>query len=356
MSHIACNLIYNNGGQGELVGFHGRCTLDIIKYNVEKGPSRWCSQTQCSCRSYYDSGFAGGESEFPCNESETFFRWQWSAGEKFSDGSPFPMRYIEPNRVAIFTTVFPYEKEAERKIVGVMLINQIDEANNKIYGSSVTGLRLSLNTARALNFWEYYKNSKPEDIKWSQKRFRYLSNEQSAAILHDIHTICITETDRYKARSILRASLPLFEFVRPPVSGALLPGNVRAAMLKRKYGGGESQWHKALKEWIALHPERIGIEPSSVISSVEHAYISGDMVDILFSGIAGSSDTVVEIELDNVMPGIHQAIKYRALRCSQLGLPLDSNKVNATIVAWQFSQTEIETCEKYGINYYQYRI
>ena len=92
-------------------------------------------------------------------------------------------------------------------------------------------------------------------------------------------------------------------------------------------------------------------------SHIEHSYISGDLVDILFEPIKGNNNnTVVEIELDNVEPGIHQAIKYRALRCSQLGLPLTDKTVKATVVAWKFKQKEKKLCKKYGIDFFEITI
>jgi hypothetical protein len=91
-------------------------------------------------------------------------------------------------------------------------------------------------------------------------------------------------------------------------------------------------------------------------ADVEHRYITGDMVDILFAPTKGKGNTVVEIELDNAEPGIHQAIKYRALRCSELGLTLTDENVKAIVVAWKFKQSEKNLCEKYGIDYFAIKL
>lgn len=70
-------------------------------------------------------------------------------------------------------------------------------------------------------------------------------------------------------------------------------------------------------------------------------------MDILFE--LEDDDIVVEIETIDAMPGCHQAIKYRALRCAQRGIPLSSEKVIAYLVAWDISDAVAAFCQKYGI-------
>jgi hypothetical protein len=82
----------------------------------------------------------------------------------------------------------------------------------------------------------------------------------------------------------------------------------------------------------------------------------GGLVDILFDSRAIDLNVVVEIELDHVLPEIYQAVKYRALRCAQLGRPLDDPAVRAVMVAWQFSRTEARLCRQNDIEFYQYRL
>ena len=56
MRNIVCKLIYNNGGEGELVGFDGACDVANIIRNVKKS-AQWCSHKKCSCRKFSDKGF-----------------------------------------------------------------------------------------------------------------------------------------------------------------------------------------------------------------------------------------------------------------------------------------------------------
>jgi len=76
---------------------------------------------------------------------------------------------------------------------------------------------------------------------------------------------------------------------------------------------------------IAEHPEAIGIANVKQVA-VEHVFCCGDTVDILFERNDGT-DIVVEIETIDPEPGCHQAIKYRALRCAERGIPLDSKQI-----------------------------
>ena len=124
----------------------------------------------------------------------------------------------------------------------------------------------------------------------------------------------------------------------------------RKESIRKKYGaGGEGVEHKGLKEWIANNPSSLGIRNVRA-TEVEHSYLSGDRVDILFE-LKTNTDVVVEIETTDPLPGCHQAIKYRALRCAERDLPLTSNQVQAIIVAWEIPTHVIEFCEKYNIRH-----
>jgi len=124
---------------------------------------------------------------------------------------------------------------------------------------------------------------------------------------------------------------------------------------KKKYGsGGEGAEHKQLKEWIAENPQVIGLENVRQYE-LEHTYISGDAVDILFK-LSDDTDIVVEIETNIPLPGCHQAIKYRVLRCAEKKLNLDSKNVRAIIVAWKIPEHVREFCNKYDIGYFEKKL
>ena len=66
-----------------------------------------------------------------------------------------------------------------------------------------------------------------------------------------------------------------------------------------------------MKASIGKHPDVIGLADVSC-ATVEHLFISGYAVDLVFAHKSGAY-TVVEIEITTPLPGAHQAIKYRAL-------------------------------------------
>ena len=77
----------------------------------------------------------------------------------------------------------------------------------------------------------------------------------------------------------------------------------------------------------------------SAQGETEHEYRTGDRVDVFFSG-GGRDVTVVEAELEGeeeLITGIHQAIKYRALAAAERGLPNvgPSTRVGAAVVAFE---------------------
>jgi len=124
---------------------------------------------------------------------------------------------------------------------------------------------------------------------------------------------------------------------------------------QRKYGpGGEGAEHLSLKEWVHDHPEEFQIQGVSD-RGMEHRFASGDTVDILFS-TAGGLDVVVEIETDDPLPGAHQLLKYRVLRCGQRRIPLESNSVRAVLVAWHVDENTEDFCSQYGITWFEKKL
>ena len=85
--------------------------------------------------------------------------------------------------------------------------------------------------------------------------------------------------------------------------------------------GGESEAHRRLKLYVAHHPTLLSLN-STAECEIEHRFITGDVVDVLFRN-HGPLRTVAEIELagtENIIIGIHQALKYRSLAAAEGGL------------------------------------
>lgn len=86
---------------------------------------------------------------------------------------------------------------------------------------------------------------------------------------------------------------------------------------KPVYGsGGEGKEHKAMKEYIAAHPETIGIKGVSAFDP-EHPLPSGDRLDVYFE-LKNGDCVAVEVKPstspdDDISRGIFQCVKYKAV-------------------------------------------
>lgn len=87
-------------------------------------------------------------------------------------------------------------------------------------------------------------------------------------------------------------------------------------------GGGESEQHRQLKEWVAAHPERFAEYGSFRHGQMEALLHSGDEVDVLF--VSRSTLLAVEVKAANapdseLRRGLFQCVKYKAvLRATRL--------------------------------------
>jgi hypothetical protein len=82
------------------------------------------------------------------------------------------------------------------------------------------------------------------------------------------------------------------------------------------FGGGESDEHKVLKEYVAQNPKVIGLGANTPSGTTECLLPSGDFLDVSFSGkkvwVAAEVKSSVSAERD-IVRGLFQCIKYRAV-------------------------------------------
>lgn len=81
-------------------------------------------------------------------------------------------------------------------------------------------------------------------------------------------------------------------------------------------GGGESPEHKALKEFVAKHPQIVGLPASLSPGKMEKPLLSGDVLDVFFS--QGQDHIAVEVKSarsgeTDILRGMFQCVKYRAV-------------------------------------------
>lgn len=82
-------------------------------------------------------------------------------------------------------------------------------------------------------------------------------------------------------------------------------------------GPAESQEHKKLKEWVATHPQKLGLRKSFGKGVIESFLLSGDTIDVLFSD--GNEYVTVEVKScrsndEDFRRGIYQCVKYKKVK------------------------------------------
>lgn len=95
------------------------------------------------------------------------------------------------------------------------------------------------------------------------------------------------------------------------------PIRLTSAKTKGSYGGaGESEEHRKLKEYVARHPNLVGLSKDSLTTHTEYEFPSADAIDVLFQkrnewiGIEVKS---ARSGIEDITRGLFQCIKYRAL-------------------------------------------
>lgn len=360
MDNIAFKCTFNNGGNTFYVGYNGTCSEEIIKYNVESRKV-WCSNSKCECKLYYDHGFKGDKPTFPCMESklikeQCFGAGSFHTGVKIGNKIKIDSERTGKNKIAILTTRYPDQKEIERRVIGLFLIDHLSDDNNLIFANPEYFILIPLEDASNLYFWDYYSicNGK---ASWGTGLFRYLSDNTTVNLISDLANSVRDQNTKGKIVDLLKLAFNMSPLANPFRGGphSFITGNrLKNVLLKNKYGnGGEGENHKALKIFIANNAKLLGIDKVLKVD-IEHTFASWDIVDILIESV--DYDYTIEIETNIVMPGCHQAIKYRALRCAEKGLDLHSVKVKAIVVAWEFTEDETRFCEKYNIKQFKYKL
>jgi len=351
--HIVVKCNYNNGQEGDYVGFSSICSDEQIKNHIEQRDSM-CSQPFGQCSEYYKSDFRGIKPKSACMESVLFKDWQYDAGHFWSGkraGKPKHLRKDPTGNLAIFTTIFPGDREIHRRIIGLFRIKKVVDEPEKpttLIGDKKLGIRLLLRDSKQLYYWKY-ANTKG-GARWGSGLIRYLNNDQAHAILEDLLKILDSDNHRNIVKKLLKEDFPGGEHSHP--DGYLMPEEVvqfEDVHYQRKYGsGGEGSHHLELKRWVAAHPEEIGL-PHESIAITEYKYICHDRADILFT-LPDEKFAVVEIETNDPLPGYHQVLKYHTLTCAEKGFPLDSSRVKKILVAWFIPENVARFCEQYGIH------
>lgn len=83
-----------------------------------------------------------------------------------------------------------------------------------------------------------------------------------------------------------------------------------------RFGGGESEQHRKLKEHIAANPGILGL-PASAVGEMEFPLPSGDYLDVSFKTanvwVSAEAKSIISTEAD-IARGLFQCVKYRAVQ------------------------------------------
>ncbi|HLO14498.1 MAG TPA: hypothetical protein VK206_06705 [Anaerolineales bacterium] len=126
-------------------------------------------------------------------------------------------------------------------------------------------------------------------------------------------------------------------------------GRKYSEIQERNGGSGEGVDHLQLKEFVAAHPEAIGLEKESAVQ-MEYFFVSGDRADIVFGT---GPDTWAIAEIKNGLPGelekgIYQIIKYRALLQAEKG-HRGYVQVDPVLVAYAIPSEITRFASRFGI-------
>lgn len=121
-------------------------------------------------------------------------------------------------------------------------------------------------------------------------------------------------------------------------------------VLKKKRSKAEGLRHLKLKEYVAHNPKCVGIS-AGIAGQMEFPFLSGDECDVVFE-VSDDKAVVVEIkngERGELVKGIYQAIKYRALMIAQKGQGKNCD-VTAFLVAYNIPDNIAEFARIFDIN------
>lgn len=218
--NIAFKINYCDGGQSpDQIGFNGICSDALIEHNIKKEKYPGCSHPDTPCYQYLMvhqdretlDALVNEESEADnsvCYESQILKSWKASAGEN-ADGKTRKIRSGHLNTLGILTTRLPGEKENERLIFAIFMIDDLFEGSQSTSGYVANGseyhISLSLEEAQQMKFWDYYlTDDNKRSAKWGSGLFRYIDDEKSVKILQDVVKIKAGTAKEEAARAFLK--------------------------------------------------------------------------------------------------------------------------------------------------------
>lgn len=199
-----CNYC-DGGASATCIGFRGKCSDRMIRFNIDQAKHVWCS-TGSVCKGYYDGRIGRAELDAyhepnsifaACYESSFFDTWSMSAGiyqMGENAGKPMHLNRIRKGSLAVMTTRKPSDKESDRFVFAVFMVNNAysgdDQDEGSVTADPIWRIELVPGQAERILFWNYYFNArKPEKIVFGSGLHRYLTDIEAAQILRDIASV-----------------------------------------------------------------------------------------------------------------------------------------------------------------------
>ena len=340
---LAFKVTHNDGGaSGGLIGYRGTCSDRTMVQNVEIKPKPWCSDPKNACRQFCDRGRVGRRPRLPCYESELlskkplmFRTGTYHSGHR--KGEPIPIRYerVATGDIALLTTVPPGRPERDRVVFGCYMVGHIgeDETGHFIESDGRMDIVLPEDIAIECHYWDFQQTNTDGSKAWGSGLFRYLDQDAMSRFMKDL----VYRLGDTSERDMVVSATGMLEDVGRPLSTAV----------SGRRSGGEGKEHLALKELVAKKPKLVGL-PAKSRAFIEHPFLSGDRVDVMFK-LPNGEAAVVEVETIVPLPGCHQAVKYRALMEVERSEPLGSGRVEAILVAHEFDMKTRELAKQYQV-------
>lgn len=173
----------------------------------------------------------------------------------------------------------------------------------------------------------------------------------------------IQKTERPLAIRLLQEesfNYPRWDVVLKNLSLESAVGKLQEEPSHRYHGGtGESDTHRAFKEFVRRHPERIHLH-KDISSSVEYELKSGDRLDVVFEnkqiivGIEVKSDIS---DVADIQRGLFQVVKYQAVLSAMESVSKTPRKVKVYLVlenalptdlVWVRNTLGVEVIDSFG--------
>lgn len=219
-SNIAFKCYYCDGGSNTgSIGFKSVCSDEAIKYNINIAKNKGCSSTSCNCNQYLAGNITRTELEDRYNKNNNFcyenkLLREWRAFPDVSfiekKGAKVKnLKNVNQGSLVLLSTVLPNEKEKDRIIFGVYLLQDEYSIDYNTKGFLVADnkykIELSLEESKKVKFWDYYFNTKnPEKITNSSTTYRYFDDVQSSQVLKAISEVKKGTPDEMASKEVFK--------------------------------------------------------------------------------------------------------------------------------------------------------